>query len=151
MTKSYRDHQITIAAWANRNGRMPVSLAMRESDPSVYAKTVTGQVYQDARPHARLIEDTAQYDYVELYDRQRDRIKSSVVYPVLSDGMVLLGTLVMHCDKAGFFRQDEIKFWGELLEVFAKRIALEKMKLDQVIFVSAGADADEESPRYCPF
>jgi len=39
----------------------------------------------------------------------------------------------MHCDKPRFFVLSDLKFWRELLEIFAKRIALEKLRLDRGI------------------
>ena len=58
------------------------------------------------------------------------RKRSAIVYPVLSDTNQLLGTLVALSDKTGFFMDRDGRFWERLLEVFSKRIALEKVKLD---------------------
>jgi hypothetical protein len=78
-----------------------------------------------------IVEDTlapgAGYD--EPYPGQTNRIKSSVVYPVLSSRNAVLGTLVVHCDKVRFFRTGEGRYWREVLEIFAARIALERARL----------------------
>jgi hypothetical protein len=103
MTRSYKDGLITIAAWANTEDRKPRSLVMRESKPDVYDRTVTADVYREAelkRPEPRIIEDTASASgYQQLYDRQYQRIRSTVVYPVLSGAGDLLGTLVATADR----------------------------------------------------
>ena len=39
MTRSYIDGKITIAAWANREGRMPTSLSIRQDHPNIYDAT----------------------------------------------------------------------------------------------------------------
>jgi len=146
MTRSYLDGKITVAAWANRDGRMPTSLPIRKVNPDVYETTVTARLYQAQRPIPQVVEDTldAQYDYQELYDHQRDRIRSSIVYPVLSDQNQLIGTLVMHCDKPRFFLRSDLKYWRELLEIIAKRIALEKLSLDHAI-CGAGEKRDKNT------
>lgn len=135
MTRSYIDDQITIAAWANRDGRKPTSMQHRATEPQTYARTVTADVYRAQRPEMCIIENTAdpQSNYAELYAGQKQRIKSSVVYPVLSSEYGLLGTMVMHCDRPDFFVEGARKFWRDFCEVFAKRIALEKLLLDEAL------------------
>jgi GAF domain-containing protein len=133
MTKSYIDKGITIAAWENRDGRVPVSMRERPNRPDLYSQTITARVYEATSEEGRfwIIEDTAvDRHFSEVYSRQKDRIRSMIVYPVLSDTNEILGTIVAHCDKAGFFQDSERIFWRELLEMFAKRIALEKKRLD---------------------
>ena len=134
MTKDYGDSLVTIMSWANRDGRAPRSLAQRATRPDIYEATVTAQVYREATdrlPSLRIIEDTQRTpDYSELYSGQKSRIRSSVVYPVFNSNNILLGTLVSHCDKASFFRERDQKYWRELNDMFALRIAVEKTKLD---------------------
>ncbi len=135
MTRSFHDGKITIYAWQNRDRRAPISLNERNStNPDIYASTVTAEVYQAARPQMRIVEDTgsptASNTYVALYQGQLERIKSSVVYPVLSDRNEILGTLVVHCNRSGFFRMKDARFWRQLLEIYAKRVAYEKICLD---------------------
>lgn len=130
MSMSYRDGKITIYAWQNRDRRAPRSLVLRNTDPDLYSTTVTAQVYKDVRPEMRITEDTGKESYAEVYPGQRDRIKSAVVYPVLSPSNKLLGTTVVHCNKPGFFKNAEAAFWRKLLEIYAKRIAHEKIALD---------------------
>lgn len=134
MTRSYRDHNITIPACANRDGRAPRSMVLRRERADIYDATVTAAIYREARPSVRIIEDTgeARYDYQELYPNQTRRIQSSIVFPVFSDANELLGTLVVHCDHRRFFRWEDEKYWCDLLEIFAKRIALIKRRLDIV-------------------
>lgn len=132
MTKSYADDEITIAAWANHDDRKPTSMQQRPTNPNVYDRTVTADIYRAARPEMRIVEDTSvpQSGYAELYAGQKERIKSSVVHPVLSSEYGLLGTLVLHCDKPGFFAERDQKFWRMFCEIFAKRLALAKLLLD---------------------
>jgi len=142
MTKSYVDQCITIPACANRDGRAPRSMILRQQQNDIYDNTVTAVVYREKRPSVRIIEDTLdpKANYQELYPDQNRRIRSSIVYPVLSDTNELLGTLVVHCDHAGFFRLAEEKYWTDVLEIFAKRLALVKLKLDKLArFVAAGS------------
>jgi GAF domain-containing protein len=131
MTKSYADGEVTIMAWRNRDRRAPRSLILREKDPTIYRNTVTAEVYAAQRPEPIIVPSTASsIEYHETYDGQKDRIKSTIVYPVLSDNNVLLGTLVVHCDKDRFFSNDDQLFWRSLLEIYAKRIAHQKLCLD---------------------
>jgi GAF domain-containing protein len=133
MTKSYLDEEITIAAWANRADRKPTSMQQRASNPKVYERTVTADVYHADRPGMQIVEDTSASEsgYAELYAGQKQRIKSSVVYPVLSSEYELLGTLVLHCDHPCFFAWRDEKFWRTFCEVFATRLALAKLQLDE--------------------
>jgi GAF domain-containing protein len=133
MTKSYRDGHITIPAYANKDGRAPRSMVLRAQHPEIYDSTVTAQIYREAGPTPHIVEDTAIADYNELYSGQKDRIRSSIIFPVLSDKNEVLGTLVMHCDKRGFFLKREQKYWRDMLEIFAKRIALQKARMDVLV------------------
>jgi GAF domain-containing protein len=130
MTKSYVDGEITIYASQNREHRAPRSLLLRRDDKTLYKNTVTAEIYREVRPEIHIIDDTSLGNYHAVYAGQLDRIKSSVVYPVLSDKSELLGTLVVHCNKARFFSRADAKFWIKLLEIYAKRVGFEKMKLD---------------------
>lgn len=132
MTPSYFDEKITIPAFANRSGRAPLSMNLRTENSEIYDHTVTAETFKSLRPEIRIVEDTSdpQEKYAELYDGQLDRIKSSVVYPVLDDRNKLLGTLVIHCNRERFFLQAEVDFWKELLERYASQLAFEKSRLD---------------------
>lgn len=132
MTKSYLDGYITIPASANKDGRSPLSMNLRKTDPNIYENTVTASIYREPRPQAKIVEDTGNPTsaYSVLYAHQLDRIKSSIIYPVVSHANELLGTVVVHCDKVSFFKYDKIKYWTNLLEIFAKRLAFEKSKMD---------------------
>jgi hypothetical protein len=138
MTTSYIDDGITIAAWANRDGRKPTSMQQRRANPMIYERTVTADIYRAESPEMRIVESTSdpQAQYAELYAGQKQRIKSSVVYPVLTSEYGLLGTLVLHCDQLNFFSQRDRKFWRTFCEVFAKRLALEKLLLDAAMIPS---------------
>jgi GAF domain-containing protein len=145
MTRSYLDQGITIAAWANSDGQSPRSLLARRSNPKLYDSTVTAELYRDeeiGRASPRIIEDTADpvYRYQAVYPNQKERIKSSIIWPILSDETRLLGTLVVHCDKPNFFLQKDERYWSQILSVFARRIALEKLRLDMSIYVHTDAD-----------
>lgn len=132
MTKDAVDGAITILAWASRDGRAPKSLTEQANRRDIYDTTVTADLYRQAltrQPTARIISVTDE-TYSELYPGQKDRIRSSIVYPVLSGVNSLLGTLVVHCDKEAFFRASDEKYWRDLLEIFASRVALGKAKYD---------------------
>jgi hypothetical protein len=139
MTRSYEDGHITIPACANRDGRAPRSMVLRQQQHDIYENTVTAAVYREPRPAIHIVEDTASPpgQYQELYPGQTKRIRSSIVYPVLSGMNELLGTLVVHCDRTGFFKNADEKYWTDLLEIFAKRLALVKLKLDKLVALSA--------------
>ena len=132
MALSYVDKKITIPAFANRNGRAPVSMILRQENSGIYDSTVTAELFQSDRPEMRIVQDTSVQDegYTELYKGQLDRIKSSIIYPVLDDRNVLLGTLVAHCNRTNFFRHNEALFWRELLERYAVQLAFEKSRFD---------------------
>lgn len=132
MTISYKDNKLTVPACANREGRSPRSMILRQKDPDLYDNTITATVYREPRPSIHIIEDTwkPEVGYQELYAGQTQRIRSSIVFPVLSQRNELLGTLVAHCDRAGFFRQEDRRYWSDMLEIFARRLALVKAKLD---------------------
>lgn len=150
MTVSYIDNQITIPACANRDNRQPRSMVLRLAKPDIYKNTETAKIYGAARPEPVIVNDTRQFpNYDQLYPGELDRLRSSIIYPILSDRNELLGTLVAHCDKAGFFDVSRSKFWFELLEVFAKHIAVEKHKLD-VMMRTTGA-LNLSLPMPCPF
>ncbi|MCF1458698.1 MAG: hypothetical protein LPH21_14450 [Shewanella sp.] len=132
MTLSYDDKEITIPAAANKDGRQPRSMILRKNNNKIYSKTVTAKVYDLDSPSMVIISDTADssYEYKELYEEQKDRIKSSIIYPILSNRNNLLGTLVVHCDETNFFNKDNSKYWSDLLEVFSKKIAYEVVKIN---------------------
>jgi GAF domain-containing protein len=130
MTRSYDDGEITIPACANREGRTPRSMVFRQDNQKIYDNTVTAQIYREARPSIHVVENTDEPDYDELYPGQKARIRSSIVFPVLSDTNELFGTLVVHCDRPGYFRRHDSKYWTDMLEIFAKRIALDKARMD---------------------
>lgn len=132
MTESYKDWYLTIPCSANKEGRLPHSMLLRKSNPKIYASTETAKIYRMQRPVMILIEDTSSeaVDYKELYKDQKERIKSAVILPVLSHSNELLGTLAVHCNRAGFFRKARYQFWNELLEMFAAEIGYYKKGLD---------------------
>lgn len=142
MSESYVDGKITIAAWANRDGRAPKSLRMRQTNSDIYSETETAKLYADENKTVRIVESASGSDYKELYPGQKTRIQSSVIYPVLDDAFTLVGALVVHCDKKGFFRKSEVKFWRELLEPYTKRLALAAVAADKL---------SKQSPSYKPF
>lgn len=134
MTKSYIDNEITIPSYANRDKRAPISLSLRSQNSGIYSNTVTALIYHETKPDIHIIENTSNpsSNYTELYAKQLDRIKSSIVFPVLSPQNKLLATIVVHCDKSYFFKYNDLKFWNELLEIFSKFVGLEKIILDSL-------------------
>ena len=140
MTKSYRDGEITIPCSANKENRMPVSMLHRATNPKIFEQTETAKIYKMDRPVMVLVEDTSKAsEYIETYSNQKARIKSSVILPVLSHENAMLGALVVHCDKAGFFKQEMFDFWNELLEMFSVEIGYQKLLLDYYIENSPNA------------
>ena len=138
MTCSLIDGEITVAAWANRDARAPKSLATRRDNPSLYAGTETDRLYQD-EPHPSIC---VIHGYIELQrtlsGAKTTRIKSSVIWPVVDDEFALRGTLVVHCDRVGFFSQGAEKLWRELLEPYTKRLALARVTADRASELGLG-------------
>lgn len=133
MTLDHADREVTIIAWASRDGRAPKSLAERQRNRRLYSTSVTADLYREAETQqvrTRITPDTSKGDYAELYPGQKQRIRSSIVRPVLSASNALLGTLVLHCDQPNFFHESDAKYWNDLMDVFGIRIALHKAQLD---------------------
>ena len=141
MTKSYKDNKITIPAACNREHTQPSSMLQREQNPRIYDNTVTAEVYKEyesnQKPQIHIISDTStphisngEKEYHFIYAGQGERIKSSIVLPIISHKNELLGTLVVHCDKPNFFKHKRKKFWKELLDIFSVEIGKEKIYLD---------------------
>ncbi len=142
MTLSYFDSKITIPCSCNREKRTPTSMLMREKDPDVYQNTVTAEIYKEynehCKPSFKIIENTnreesSKQKYQFVYENQRERIKSSVVLPVLSHKNELLGTLVVHCNTLYFFKEEQRMFWYEILQLFASEIGKNKLLLDAMV------------------
>ncbi len=141
MTLSYKDSKITIPCSCNREKRTPTSMLMRDQNPDIYNNTVTAEIYKEyathCKPSFKIIESTVKKEnvsegYTFLYENQNERIKSSVVLPVLSHRNELLGTLVVHCNTEGFFKEEQREFWYEILQLFASEIGKNKLLLDNV-------------------
>ena len=115
---------------------------MRDQNPDIYNNTVTAEIYNEyethCKPSFKIIESTINGTndsggYKFLYENQNERIKSSVVLPVLSHRNELLGTLVVHCNTVGFFKEEQREFWYEILQLFASEIGKNKLLLDNII------------------
>lgn len=126
ITPSIRDGKLTIAAWANRENRAPKSLQLREKDPEIYDKTKAAELIRDGDVEVLVIPDTSppEVRYSSLYDGQKRRIKSSVLFPVMSAHSEPLGVIVVHCDEVGVFSLEDKRYWKELLSVFAPALAM---------------------------
>ena len=131
MTLSYKDSKITIPCSCNREKRTPTSMLMRANNPDIYKNTITAEIYreyaEDCKPTFKIIEDTSRGSshrqrYQFVYENQQERIKSSVVLPILSHKNELLGTLVVHCNSTCFFKEDQRAFWYEILQLFASEL-----------------------------
>lgn len=142
MTLSYIDSKITIPCSCNKEKRTPTSMLMRPKNPDLYQNTVTAEIYKEyndhCKPSFKIIENTVQEaasskKYHFVYENQKDRIKSSVVLPVLSHKNELLGTLVVHCNSSYFFKEEQRLFWYEILQLFASEIGKNKLLLDTVV------------------
>ena len=142
MTLSYIDSKITIPCSCNKEKRTPTSMLMRAKNPDIYQNTVTAEIYKEyndhCKPSFKIIQSTIQeasstQKYHFIYDNQKDRIKSSVVLPILSHKNELLGTLVVHCNSLNFFKEEQRLFWYEILQLFASEIGKNKLLLDTVV------------------
>lgn len=142
MTLSYKDSKIIIPCSCNKDKRTPISMLMRSTNPDIYKDTVTAEIYKEyanhCKPTFKIIENTAietlsKQKYHFVYENQKERIKSSVVLPILSHKNELLGTLVVHCNTSGFFKEEQRTFWYEILQLFASEIGKNKLLLDGVI------------------
>lgn len=134
MTKSYIDKEITIPTFCNKERRSPTSMHRRNTNKKIYDNTVTAFVYREAKnskPQIHIVENTEDEEYNEIYPQQKKRIKSSIIFPVLSPSNDLMGTIVVHCDRANFFLKKKERFWKEILEIFSVQIGREKIILDK--------------------
>lgn len=136
MTSSYKDGEITIPCSCNREGRTPTSMLMRSSNPNIYDNTVTAEIYNEYKEHCKptfkIVENT-ENNYNFIYDNQKNRIKSSIILPVLSHRSELLGTLVVHCNLKEFFKEQQRDFWYEIMQLFASELGMYKLLLDRVV------------------
>ena len=134
MTKSYIDNEITIPCSANKEQRTPVSMLLRKDDNTIFKNTETAKIYNEGKRKMVLVENTDNdKEYIETYSNQKSRIKSSVILPVKSHENDILGTLVVHCNKPGFFKNSRYDFWNELLELFSVELGYHKLFLDCLI------------------
>lgn len=134
MTTSYRDGCITVAAWANQKQQRPPSLQKRAADPRTYDNSVTARIYAMAEPAGVISSDAAARRYkrhFRIYPEEPRIIRSHMAWPVLSPDSELLGTFVVDCNLAGFFRDVERERWQSWCEPFIEVIALEKLRLDR--------------------
>lgn len=143
MTKSFADGEITIAAWANRAERRPSSLRKRANNPHVYQTTKTAEVYRMDEPLPIIVDDTYRPEHSGNYvldAHQRDRIRSHLVWPVLCPLHELLGTFVIDCTEAGFFRSEDEVIWEDFCEAHARPLALEMLRLRSAILRESPAE-----------
>lgn len=153
ITPSLRDSELTIASWCNRDNRRPKSLLLRdEGDKHIYQRTEAAKLISNRVTDTIVIEDTSAptENYEALYEGQKARIRSSVLHPILSPKSVHLGVLVLHCDRTGFFRAGDVRYWHELFSVFAPSIALE---IERIKAFNKAASAWPEPPigNYQPY
>lgn len=138
MTLSYKDGGITVPYSCNKEKRQPNSMLSRKENPNLYSETETAKLYKEyhsgKKPQMKLIEDTKaeNSNYQEVYEGQRERIRSTIIFPVFSHRNELLGTIVVHCDKENFFKETQHRFWEELMEIFSVDIGYFKLILDDL-------------------
>ena len=128
ITQSLCDSELTIASWCNRDNFRPKSLLLRtEGDKTIYHRTEAAKMIEKRITDTLVIEDTSAptENYEALYEGQKARIRSSVLYPILSPKSEHLGVLVLHCERTKFFRVNDARYWRELFSVFGPSIALE--------------------------
>lgn len=143
MTRSFIDGEITIAAWANSAERRPSSLSKRATNPHVYDTTKTAQVYRMDEPLPIMVDDTHRPEHSGNYvldTHQRGRIRSHLVWPVLSPQHELLGTFVIDCTEVGFFRPEDEILWEDFCEAHARPLALEMLRLRSALLLDGPAD-----------
>lgn len=141
MSKSFVDDKITIVSSYNKNNRTPPSMRIRRSiNPNIYDDTETGKIYKRyaANPSETLaihiVEDcSAQNGFTHLYEGQEDIIKSMAILPILSPHNELLGTLVVCVNQANFFKNQERRFWNELLEIYSVELGYHYLALNNCI------------------
>jgi hypothetical protein len=123
---SLKDNWLTIAAWKNRGDKRPKSLLLRADNPQIYQATMAHKMIADRATGTLVIPDTstANVEYKALYEGQLDRIKSTVLHPILAPTNEHLGVLVVHCDVADVFRKDKVRYWTEMLGIFDASLAL---------------------------
>lgn len=130
ITPSIRDNKLTVASWRNRDNLRPPSLNLRnEGNVDIYQDTEAAKMMANNITKTKIIEDTSEpsQNYKSLYIDQLTRIRSSVLHPILSPKSKPLGVIVLHCEVPKFFKptEHELRYWHELLSVFASPIALE--------------------------
>ena len=132
ITQSRKDSHLTIAAWKNRDMRRPRSLAKRKIQPTLYKNSEAAKLIELGSVSTKIIEDTSrpEVNYAQYYDDQRLRIRSCVLHPVISPAHQHLGVLVLHCNRPGFFKAKEQRYWSELFSVFSSAVGLELERID---------------------
>jgi hypothetical protein len=136
MATSYIDEMLTILSYSNTDGRRPRSLTLRAATPTIYDRTEAADLYREAaqrRPEPRLIPDTTNAPYQQLYERERERIASTVVCPVLSASSGILGVLVVSANRRGLFQAQDQSLWFSLFGLYADRVAIDKARLDYAV------------------
>lgn len=153
MTKSYLDDEITISVSCNKKHLHPKSIAIRYryeennfDNQRVYEKTETAKIYENNSTCMTLISNTSdgKSGYVFLHENQENRIKSTIISPVLSNNSLVIGTIVVNSDQKNFFKEIDRKFWDDLISVFSVEIAKEKVILDKLL----EKDKDSEEKDY---
>ncbi len=153
ITPSFRDSELTIAAWCNRDNRRPKSLLLRdENNIKIYGRTEAAKMISSRIMDTIVIQDTSDpnANYESLYEGQKVRIRSAVLHPILSPKSEHLGVLVLHCERAGFFLKDDRRYWHELFTVFAPSIALEIERI-RAFNKAASAWPSEPISEYRPY
>ena len=143
MTESYRDKELTIACYCNRERMEPTSMMTRKTDAgkTIYKNTVAAELYSRINAHEQpamiiiadtkeAVPDTDGKEYVELYAGQRENSKSSIVVPVLSRRLELLGVLVVYCNQTNFFKEEDRDFWEAMMQLFTVEIGSYKLILE---------------------
>ncbi len=139
ISKSMIDSELTIYAWKNPHERMPPTLELRRLNPKILEESIASQIYKNPVNRVRVIENTATDEsYKELYPGQAKRLASSIVFGVMSPQSIILGAIVVHCNRALFFKKTDAAFWSDVLEPFAKRIALFRVRLEMLVTSKGG-------------
>jgi GAF domain-containing protein len=153
ITPSRRDSHLTIAAWKNRDMRRPRSLAKREMNPSLYEDSEAAKIIKAGSVSTEIIEDTSrpEVNYAQYYRDQRLRIRSCVLHPIISPAHKHLGVLVLHCDRPGFFKKEDQRYWSEFFAIFSSTVGLELERIEAFNRAIHFEDKPMIFKRYSPY
>lgn len=147
---------IVIAAWKNFNDKQPRGMLQLDKNPKYYiygnpdanteeekGKSEPYKMYEDSRAgkdiKIRINETTKD---IIMQEEDRTKFQSSIVAPVSTNSNELIGVLVIHCNKEGFFSTNDEVFLSNIMNVFTAGIKKEKLILDAIYKISKKEDVE---------